>query len=201
MDTIQDIFNVIDPESTLSQYLSKTFDPSETIGAALSQSINTEHYITIVDMFYKKLDLDTLLVEAASAGNPSAVVILLVKGANANCHNGAPLIKAVLSENITVVEILLNHGAYIDLHSVDGRTALIEAIQFNKANLDIIKLLIKKGANVNHITADGLTPLDIAARLGSVKRGRILISNGATSNNARQIAVDNGRTKFLRLFN
>lgn len=58
----------------------------------------------------------------------------------------SPLICAAESDNVKVVEVLLKHGANVNGKGVDGKTALMGAV--NRRNFAMAEMLIKSGANV-----------------------------------------------------
>lgn len=89
---------------------------------------------------------------ASFHGNNEIVGLLLSKNADPNKlfpdhENNIPLLAAVSSGSQATVELLLKHGAKVNLHDSDGNTALsLAAIHNNEA---IIKLLIANGAHID----------------------------------------------------
>ncbi|CAG7834235.1 unnamed protein product [Allacma fusca] len=69
--------------------------------------------------------------------------------------------RAAYSEQVNVVEFLLNQGADIMTRTIDGWTALHSACRWN--SFQCATLLIQKGADVNGKTDGGLTPLHVAS--------------------------------------
>lgn len=54
---------------------------------------------------------------------------------------------------VEMVTELLNQGANIDDHDVNGITALIETV--NSGNIELVVLLLSHGADVNAPSSDG----------------------------------------------
>lgn len=64
-----------------------------------------------------------------------------------------------------VVGVLLDHGAPVDGHGPDGRTALMTAAMFNR--LDILELLLARGADPARRDAAGLDAAAAARAMGA----------------------------------
>src|SRR6185437_753259 len=65
----------------------------------------------------------SLLIDASLSGNDAAVRLLIFSGADINHLDIAtPLTAASKANHPTTVEILLEHGAKVDLPGVDGKT-------------------------------------------------------------------------------
>ena len=112
------------------------------------------------------------------------VLLLLFNGAdpNAHCyHLTRPLHIAAAVENIELVELLLKHGANVDIRDFNGNTALhhvlylyeLRNIQEHDANCEVhvassnaksaLDILLEKEADVNIANLSGETPLYRAA--------------------------------------
>ena len=77
----------------------------------------------------------------------------------------AILIDAALEENDSIIEVLLNHGASVDLKNKDGDTALILAAAHGR--LDAVKLLLDHGANAHAMNKVGKTALSLVTQNGN----------------------------------
>lgn len=104
----------------------------------------------------------------------------------------SPLICAAESDNVKVVEVLLKHGANVNGKGVDGKTALMGAV--NRRNFAMAEMLIKSGANVNAQDNNGDSVLEYASN-GSCsadgeKMVKYLLQNGAN----RDIRNNQGKT-------
>ena len=101
-----------------------------------------------------------------------------------------PLMRAAFSGDLTLVKLLLAHGADPRITSKDGET-MVEAaaglgfIQgYSKGRtpaerLEVVKLLVEQGADVNAADDYGITPLMVAGNMGDVKIIQYLVDKGA----------------------
>jgi len=109
-------------------------------------------------------------------------------------HGYTPLHWASLEGNIEIMEILLNHGANVEIPTRNGRPLLFSSawrIFINKkrekkrlpikqeATLEPLFFLLKRGANVNVINANGCSLLHLAALNGEIEMMRVLLDKGA----------------------
>ena len=112
------------------------------------------------------------LVEAAKAGNVTAVREWLERGGDPNDTDSRGctlLLKVVITGEISdahldVARLLLSHGADVNKSDVDSFTPLHCCAIFPKQSSrgPLIQLLLDAGANVNARNCDGETPLAIA---------------------------------------
>ena len=112
------------------------------------------------------------LVEAAKAGNVTAVREWLESGGNPNDTDSRGctlLLKVVITGEISdahldVARLLLSHGADVNKSDVDSFTPLHCCAIFPKQSSrgPLIQLLLDAGAGVNATTGAGETPLAIA---------------------------------------
>ena len=86
-----------------------------------------------------------------------------------------PLLAALVGKHIRVAEILLEHGANVDIRGPNERTPLHEAIP----NVGIVQSLLNKGSDVNCRQDDLRTPLHLAAYYGEPKVARVLVDHKA----------------------
>jgi len=86
----------------------------------------------------------------------------------------APLHIAARNGTVGVAEVLLLHGANIDLPESDGTTVIHEAAK--NSNLEICAILIGHGANVESHDAHGRTPLHYAASIASPETLQTLLA-------------------------
>ena len=102
-------------------------------------------------------------------------------------HN-FPLLAALVRKHIRVAEILLKHGANVNICGMRERTPLHEAIR----DVRMAQSLLKNGADVNCRQDDLRTPLHLAALYGEVKVASVLVEY-----NANIDSLDNeGKTPF-----
>ncbi|PWE22120.1 hypothetical protein DF188_03135 [Aliarcobacter skirrowii] len=92
--------------------------------------------------------------------------------------------KAVIADNLQVVEKLMIKKANLDIKDNHGRTALHHT-QW-KGNYEIARWLISAGANLNETDNSGFNILNYAAILGHIRLVITLISSGALLYNKHQ---------------
>ena len=102
---------------------------------------------------------------AAFFGHPTAVKLLLSRGADPNSHaknaqRVAPLHSAVAQGDPASVKALLDAGADPNARQAGGFTPLLVAAA--KGQLDNAKALVEKGADPNGANDAGATPLALA---------------------------------------
>ncbi len=149
---------------------------------------------------------ETALVRAVEAGHVEATRFLLGRGARVNLRGfQTPLHAAALRNDITVMKLLISHGA--DVNRGRGRkrnasTPLMLAA--SNGHLEAAKLLIDSGANVNTRTKDGHTALIFASRDGRLRVVKLLVAHGAQTGfidydgkNAIEHARDSGYRAIL----
>ena len=89
-------------------------------------------------------------------------------------HN-FPLLAALVRKHIRVADILLKHGANVNIRGMRERTPLHEAIR----DVRMVQSLLKNGAEVNCRQDDLRTPLHLAALFGEVKVATVLAEHKA----------------------
>jgi uncharacterized protein len=80
-------------------------------------------------------------------------------------------------DNQPLVELLIAHGADVNLANNQGVTALALASTYGRA--DLAQILVAKGANVNAKAADGSTPLSRALTMHNQAMITLLQNHGA----------------------
>jgi ankyrin repeat protein len=102
-----------------------------------------------------------------------------------------PFLAAALAGDVTVMKLLLKHGADPNIPTVGGTTPLMAAAGVNwviyqtfdegqQALLDAVKLCVELGMDVNATNSMGLTAVHGAANRGSDEILKFLVSQGAT---------------------
>jgi hypothetical protein len=95
--------------------------------------------------------------------NNEAVALFLadkVEDINYNSGMGSALMAAVMSGNLVLIDKLISLKADLNLKDIQGKTALIYAVFFNKN--DIVKSLLKAGADKKIADNEGRAALDYA---------------------------------------
>ncbi len=119
------------------------------------------------------------LYQGAGAGDTAVMKSALVWGADVNCvtSNGTPLTAAIGKGSKPAVQMLLEHGADIDVANQNGWTALTYAAQMGKE--DFCEFLLQQGANIEHTNYQGSTPLLSATCGGKDGCVHLLLEHGA----------------------
>jgi ankyrin repeat protein len=153
--------------------------------------------------------LTTAVPAPSSDGVLEFIKVLLDRGANPNHRikvrtevhqantslwlkeSGAtPLLRAALCGDLTLVRLLVAHGADPLIAAADGSTPLMvasgvgwaEGFTFERSEdetLELVKLLLSLRAGVNDANEDGITPLHGAAYKGANKVVQLLVDRGA----------------------
>ncbi|XP_063927236.1 ankyrin-1-like [Zophobas morio] len=124
---------------------------------------------------------------ASLEGHLDQVVSLLGQGhdVNAVCHDAryrywTPLHCASWHDHFEVVQVLVKHGANLDLQNARGFTALNAAAW--KGYENIAKYLLHQGANPNLSSTEGYTPLMSACLKSGYEVVLLLLEKGADVN-------------------
>lgn len=98
---------------------------------------------------------------------------LLRRGANPNQHSNLfnpPLILAAQHGNVSLMSLLLEHNACVDMRNSQGETPLHHATQ--SGNVEAVRFLLTHGADSTLTDLQGLTPVDWASNaLSSAHNG------------------------------
>lgn len=102
---------------------------------------------------------------------------LISNGADLNMAtaDGLPIIRAAALEDSTILAMLLEAGANVDLRLEDGNTALIAACVHGRK--ESVRLLMEKGADIELANFWKETAMDIAARQGHDEIVMILLGD------------------------
>ncbi len=123
------------------------------------------------------------LLEAAKAGDESAALALVAKGADVNARapdGTTALMWAAHNDEVELARALLKKGADFRAVNLYGTSAMQEAAI--GAYTPILKLLLQAGADVDSPNPEGQTALMVVARTGNVEAAKLLLSHGASIN-------------------
>lgn len=103
------------------------------------------------------------IAAAAEMADPNIVSDLLRAGADSNGRVGSEtaLWRAAVRSNFEIAEMLLQHGAKVDVANVDGDTPALAATQANKFRMALF--LLERGASPIAKSNDGTTMAEWAA--------------------------------------
>ena len=173
-----DFFRAIelDDERTVADLLRRGFDPNArdtrrqpAITVALFKD---SRKVAAVLLAQRKLDVEARnakdespLMMAALRGNLEAARTLIERDADVNKTGWTPLHYAASSASehaLAMVQLLLEHSAYIDATSPNGVTPLMMAAEYGQ--IDVARLLLQEGADPTLKNPQGLTALDFARK-------------------------------------
>lgn len=147
-----------------------------------------------VDINAKIEPLGAALHAASHSGHDSVIEVLLEKGADTETKDSderSPLLIASFLGYSNIVRRFLDHGVAVDSQGPFGLTPLMAALrqgngqnQENDTYGEIAQMLLKEGAKVNCAASDGSTPLQLAAKFGTLERVRLILEYNADVNRA-----------------
>nr|WP_315463859.1 ankyrin repeat domain-containing protein [uncultured Rhodoferax sp.] len=169
----EDFFRAIDKDnaSVVESLLRRGFDPN-TVNPhgvpALLISIKTPApRITKLLMGHQEIKVErrnpndeSALMLAAFTGDLELCKSLLALDADVNKPGWTPLHYAATNAHTSVMQLLLDHFAYIDASSPNGTTPLMMAAMYG--NSSAVKLLLESGADPNLKNDKGLSALEFA---------------------------------------
>lgn len=132
-------------------------------------------------MTFEEINGETRLHVAARFGRVNTARHLIELGADTNARNKdgrGPLHLAVTADAEAVFQLLVrSRTCHIDMQSLDGSTALMDAVRFQANNL--VEDLINTGAKVNLVDNSGKTGLHWSAAINNFEAAAFLLKNGA----------------------
>jgi uncharacterized protein len=160
-----------DDEKRVSQLLDRGFDVN-TLNSEAEHGWHLairEPSSKVISLFLsrKKIDLnphnrnnETPLMLAALKGQVALARQLMDKGADVNKPGWTPLHYAATHGHIELINLLLEHHAYIDAASPNESTPLMMAAMYGTSSA--VKLLLEAGADPLLRNMQGLTAFDFA---------------------------------------
>jgi ankyrin repeat protein len=128
---------------------------------------------------------DSLVAEAARAGDVTAVRDLIASGEDVNetqVDGSTALLWAAYHANALMVDALIEAGADVNAANRYGVTPLLQASRAGDGA--VMEALLTAGADPSVAHPEGETPLMGAARTGNVEAVRLLMARGADVNSA-----------------
>lgn len=162
----------LNDDETVRKLLQRGFDPNTTerdrgdsgLILALREDANKVVDVLInaknVNLELKSRNGDSALLIAAYRGNLKAVTDMLAKGAEPNRPGWTALHYAAAVGRNDIVQLLLDHAAYIDAGSANGTTPMMMAAR--DGHILTVKLLLDEGADATLRNTAGWTAIDFA---------------------------------------
>ena len=163
-----------------SSSLSLSGSITEIFKPLFSQNYHNHQY------YQSKLKHPTSLHVAAANAKKAIVEQLIKYGGDVNVEmegyygDYTPLIIAIFCRRYDVTELLLQHGAHVNVRTKNGKTPLHFAVKTKDA--DLVRLLLKNGADMKACTEQGVTPLHVAVERKLYAVAELLLKHGADVN-------------------
>lgn len=156
--------DTLDPKGLSGLYLAVR-EPSPKVAAALIDWPKTNVEI-------RTRDDESPLMMAALKGHLELARKLIQRGADVNKTGWTPLHYAATGGHLAMIELLLEHHAYIDAESPNGTTPLMMAAQYG--SIDAVKLLLEAGADPGLKNQLGLGAIDFAHRVDRAEAAELI---------------------------
>ena len=141
------------------------------------------------------------LCQCVKDGNTKAVELFLLSGFPPDARDkfGVPILcLAARSKHRSIVELLLDQGAFVDAQSDDrGYSSLLDAAQ--QGDHGIVELLLERGANPDTQSKDGQTALILAVGRNDGPMVSTLLARGADPEITDKLGLS--ARKYAKLFN
>ncbi len=172
-----------DNAAQVSALLSRGFDPN-TVDPAGSTGLMLALQESSIKVALALIEHPQIKVEVRNAADESPLMLaalkgeallcqrLIQKGAEVNKPGWAPLHYAATNGHLEVMNLLLEHHAYIDAASPNNTTPLMMAAHYGTP--EAVKLLLEAGADPMLKNDLGLTAIDVANRGGRVDSAGII---------------------------
>lgn len=156
--------DTLDPKGLGGLYLALR-EPSPKVAAALIAWPKTNVEI-------RTRDDESPLMMAALKGHLELAKKLIDRGADVNKTGWTPLHYAATGGHLAIIELLLEHHAYIDAESPNGTTPLMMAAQYG--SVEAVKLLLEAGADPVLKNQLGLSAIDFAYRVDRAEAAELI---------------------------
>lgn len=183
----EDFFRAInqDDVAQVSALLSRGFDPN-TLDPTGSAGLIVAFQQSSIKVAQVLIENPKIKVEARNAADESPLMLaalkgetllcqrLIQKGAYVNKPGWAPLHYAATNGHMEVINLLLEHFAYIDAASPNNTTPLMMAAHYGTASA--VKLLLEAGADPMLKNDLGLSAIDFALRGKREESAKVIAS-------------------------
>lgn len=156
--------DTLDPKGLSGLYLAMR-EPAPKVAAALIEWPKTNVEI-------RTRDDESPLMMAALKGHSDLARRLIERGADVNKTGWTPLHYAATGGHLAIMELLLEHHAYIDAESPNGTTPLMMAAQYG--SIDAVRLLLTAGADARLKNQLGLSAIDFAYRVNRSEAAELI---------------------------
>lgn len=174
-------------ETVVKMLISKGADVNQS---ALFKASEWGHDGIIAALVDAGAEIDDKSLEVAISNDHNGVVsIFLKKGIR--IHQKPVLFWTDFQKPLTMMQLLLDNGADIDLQDAEGKTVLMVALIKDK--FDIFSFLLEHGANPNIPNNKGITVLHFAAYNEKEKFAKKVLEHGADIN----AKLPNGSTALM----
>ena len=112
------------------------------------------------------------LMIAALKGDREVAKKLIEREADVNKTGWTPLHYAATGGQVPIIDLLIEHHAYIDAESPNGSTPLMMAARYGSD--DAVRLLLREGADPSLKNQQGLTAIDFAQRSGRAETAGLI---------------------------
>ena len=188
----EDFFEAVkkDDAPTVSALLARGIDPN-TLGpeglTGLFMAVRAGH-AKVAQALLEAQDTDvesrntadeSPLMLAALRGDLPLARALIARDADVNKTGWTPLHYAASRGQIPMIDLLLEHHAYIDAESPNRTTPLMMAAGYG--SVQATRILLRAGADATLKNAEGLTALDFAMGFGKADSAAALRAAAATA--------------------
>lgn len=156
--------DTLDPTGLSGLYLAMR-EPAPKVAAALIEWPKTNVEI-------RTRDDESPLMMAALKGHLDLARTLIERGADVNKTGWTALHYAATGGHLAIIELLLEHHAYIDAESPNGTTPLMMAAQYG--SIDAVRLLLEAGADPKLKNQLGLSAIDFAHRVDRAEAAELI---------------------------
>lgn len=120
---------------------------------------------------------EVMLSAASEQRNFDCLSYLITSGLNLQALGSIGLGKAIWSNNMDIMKLLLQSGAPATGYDYDGSRLVAVAVRMQ--NRQALQLLIQHGADVNDVGRNGRRPIHSAAEKADLEMAKVLVEKGA----------------------